>query len=251
MQSKLSKLDTKKEKLEEIRLRLSEGADFYDQIDMVEYTQLEGEVKAADLLRASIWRRRSRYKWLQLGEASSKFFFKTLKAKQNGEKMNSLKLTDGTIITQEEQILDKVKDYYKKLYTRDEEVERARVERAEILKLVDRSVLESDNIKLTATPPTEEIDKTVAELPKEKAPGKDGVTAEDEEFPRLRSKEERFPDLKYGGTNYSWTAQHCKQAQVGDGVRIMGPGQDGINHAISGSNSYERNHRRRAYNEDG
>ncbi|KAL3681174.1 hypothetical protein R1sor_024130 [Riccia sorocarpa] len=178
MQSKLSKLDTKKEKLEEIRLRLSEGADFYDQIDMVEYTQLEGEVKAADLLRASIWRRRSRYKWLQLGEASSKFFFKTLKAKQNGEKMNSLKLTDGTIITQEEQILDKVKDYYKKLYTRDEEVERARVERAEILKLVDRSVLESDNIKLTATPPTEEIDKTVTELPKEKAPGKDGITAE-------------------------------------------------------------------------
>ncbi|KAL3683736.1 hypothetical protein R1sor_001758 [Riccia sorocarpa] len=178
LHSKVSKLDTKKEKLEEIRIRLSEGAEFYDSIDMEEYSRLEGEVKEADLLQASIWRRRSRYKWLQLGEAPSSFFFKTMKAKHSAEKMDSLKLEDGTLLTQEDHILQTVKAYYKELYSKDETVERAREERARILALVEGVVTETENAKLAESPSTEEINKTVEELPKDKAPGKDWVTAE-------------------------------------------------------------------------
>ncbi|KAL3683706.1 hypothetical protein R1sor_001728 [Riccia sorocarpa] len=54
------------------------------------YKRLETEVREAELLEASILRRRSRIRWIKEGETNSKYFFNCLKAKHERERLTAL-----------------------------------------------------------------------------------------------------------------------------------------------------------------
>ncbi|KAL3682105.1 hypothetical protein R1sor_000127 [Riccia sorocarpa] len=77
-------------------------------------------------------RRRSRIKWAQQGDANTMYFFNTLKAKQQQEKMTGLMDEDG----RRGKILEMVHSFYSTLFTQPSITMEDRQEQREVLKLV-------------------------------------------------------------------------------------------------------------------
>ncbi|KAL3690413.1 hypothetical protein R1sor_016722 [Riccia sorocarpa] len=84
----------------------------------------------------------------------------------------------GVLINNEEEILKKVHQFYNGLYDQPAITEGERQERRRVLSLVDRHVDAEENRKLITTPERKEVESIVRSLPRDKAPGEDGVTAE-------------------------------------------------------------------------
>ncbi|KAL3690009.1 hypothetical protein R1sor_016318 [Riccia sorocarpa] len=74
--------------------------------------------------------------------------------------------------------MEEIQRFYKELYKEEEESEEHLTKREEILSLVDRGLTEEQNRRLETEPDDELITEIVRELPQEKSPGLDGVTAE-------------------------------------------------------------------------
>ncbi|KAL3690932.1 hypothetical protein R1sor_004583 [Riccia sorocarpa] len=111
-------------------------------------------------------------------DAPTKFFFARLKAKLSQEEMSGVVDTQGRLVEEEGEVLQEVHKFYKELYTEEVETEECRTKREQILRLVDRGFTEEQNRRLEAEPDKELITEIVRDLPKEKSPGLDGVTAE-------------------------------------------------------------------------
>ncbi|KAL3677867.1 hypothetical protein R1sor_020823 [Riccia sorocarpa] len=171
----LSVLQVKQADLMELRLQLAEQTSR----DLEEtYVQLEQEVRGLELLEASIARRRSRITWLKAGEASSKYFFSCLKSKHCREKMGPLRDTSGTLIEDKDKVMEHIHNFYTNLYHQPEGSRQQATERRRVLSLINKFVTAGENDLLINLPDQTEIDQTVKDLPKDKALGEDGVTAE-------------------------------------------------------------------------
>lgn len=81
--------------------------------------EVEDEIRAIEHQDAIKARWNSRVRWLQLGDAPSKYFFNQLKAKHARESIHSLRLPLGQTTENEEQILQEIYRFYAELYTRD------------------------------------------------------------------------------------------------------------------------------------
>ncbi|KAL3695332.1 hypothetical protein R1sor_009408 [Riccia sorocarpa] len=111
-------LQVARSKLEEMRKALAIN---HNAVDLEEYQTLENLVRCQELEEGKILRRRSRTKWLNLEEASNKYFFAVLKAKQNAERISSLQIDDSTWLEDEEDIVEEVEGFFKDLYKQPEE----------------------------------------------------------------------------------------------------------------------------------
>ncbi|CAM6129539.1 unnamed protein product [Calypogeia fissa] len=127
---------------------------------------------------ATAWRKRSRVRWLTLGDVLSRYFFIQMKGKQCTESIKLLELANGEIIEDGDQVLEEVGDYYTLLYRVDPAIEANNEERQEVLALIHTQVTLEENILLEAEPTEEEITAVVHNFPKEKSPSLDGITAE-------------------------------------------------------------------------
>ncbi|KAL3678979.1 hypothetical protein R1sor_021935 [Riccia sorocarpa] len=172
---RLSQLRVQQEALGELREKIQEGA---TDEEINTYRSLERSVHEAELLEASILRRRSRIRWTQAGDTNSKYFYSCFKAKQDQEKITFLENDHGHRIEDEDQVLGMVHGYYENLYSQTPEEQGARAERAEVLDLLDRGVTLEENNMLAEVPGGREILELVDALPKDKVPGEDGLTAE-------------------------------------------------------------------------
>ncbi|KAL3677089.1 hypothetical protein R1sor_027037 [Riccia sorocarpa] len=172
---KVSKLREQKIILEGIREKIQEEASAEDRENLRVQEKL---VHDTELLEASILRRRSRVRWVQEGDANNKYFYSCLKSKQLQEKITTLENDQGTRIEDEDGKLELVHSYYQNLYSQRPEAAGDREERAEVLDLIDRGVSAQDNEALEKMPDDKEITEMVESLPREKAPGEDGLTAE-------------------------------------------------------------------------
>ncbi|KAL3695955.1 hypothetical protein R1sor_010031 [Riccia sorocarpa] len=121
---------------------------------------------------------RCRIKWLNDGEAPSRFFFAYMKAKNARENITSVKIETGEVVTDEDRILQLIEDTYNELYTAEPENVQTSEKRREVLQKIDRRLTLEQNITLGEVPSEEYIEEIVRELPKDKSPGFDGVTAE-------------------------------------------------------------------------
>ncbi|KAL3676158.1 hypothetical protein R1sor_026106 [Riccia sorocarpa] len=173
--SKISDLEKKEEELKNIRIRLE-----YDtsEATVQKARELEEEVSRKDNMEATMWRKRSRNRWLKSGEAPSKYFFAQLKAKHQRETIKALQLESGEVVNTEGRILEKIGTFYEDLYKKDEEVESAVNSRERVLSYVKSAVTAQQNQELEVTPTMEELEGIVKRLPEEKAPGLDGATVE-------------------------------------------------------------------------
>lgn len=78
---------------------------------------VDNEIREREKQDANKARKNSRVRWLQMGEAPSKYFFNQLKAKHAWENIRSLKLDNGECTANEEQILEEIFRFYEELYS--------------------------------------------------------------------------------------------------------------------------------------
>ncbi|KAL3675882.1 hypothetical protein R1sor_025830 [Riccia sorocarpa] len=143
-----------------------------------EFEKVLEKIRQREKLEVQITRVRSRIRWIQEGDAPTKFFFASWKAKLAQESIKLLQLEDGEMLTEEDDILDHVQQTYSTLYDREPEPEEAVLNRQEVLGLMDKKLTEEQNARLRELPDAELIEEVVRSLPKEKSPGIDGVVVE-------------------------------------------------------------------------
>ncbi|KAL3691827.1 hypothetical protein R1sor_005478 [Riccia sorocarpa] len=164
---KISNLKRQQEDLNEMRLLMETGG---SEQDRQNYSELEKAVQEAEILEANILRRRSRVKWVNDGEASTKYFFACLQAKQAQERLTELEVEGGELITDEDKVLEEVHRFYSLLYQQPPVPVNTKIERSEAMKLITDTVEAEENASLVGTPDSEEIERTVTGLAKNKAP---------------------------------------------------------------------------------
>ncbi|KAL3680440.1 hypothetical protein R1sor_023396 [Riccia sorocarpa] len=135
-------------------------------------------LKEKDVQEATLWRSRSRAKWLHAGDAPTKYFFTLWQAKVKQEEIRVLKLDDGTLIEDRGKILEEVGRFYKQLYTEDGETDQANEERRVILQGINKKVTPAENRKLEQLLLEDELEECIKNLARDKAPGLDGVSAD-------------------------------------------------------------------------
>lgn len=101
-----------------------------------------------------------------------------MQAKQAQESIKQLELEDGEVIEDKEVILNEVFRFYSNLYKSNSKVVRRTDELESILRLISKHISNIDNETMIKPPREEEVDRVVANLPKEKSPNIDGVTLE-------------------------------------------------------------------------
>ncbi|KAL3686074.1 hypothetical protein R1sor_004096 [Riccia sorocarpa] len=87
--------------------------------------ELDIEVADLEKRRAAEWRRWARIRWINQGNAPSKFFFRRLKAKQAKERIQFLRSDDGRQIDEESEIMKELTTFYTNLYKKDSPSEEA------------------------------------------------------------------------------------------------------------------------------
>ncbi|KAL3675948.1 hypothetical protein R1sor_025896 [Riccia sorocarpa] len=146
-QSKLQELQTVRERVAAEKKSLPDE----------ELLKLEAEVAQLELQKAEHWRRLSRTKWIQQGDAPSSFFFSLLKVKQANEDITKLKKDDGTWIESEEEIMAELHKYYAQLFQPEPESEDSLQLRQDVLATLNRRVTESQNADLISCSSDEDI----------------------------------------------------------------------------------------------
>ena len=89
-----------------------------DRIDHVkrEMSRIENKRCKGAMLRAKI-------NWTQEAGQSSKYFLNLEKSRSKNKTMSAVQLSDGSVSRNSQTILDQQRDFYKKLYTKDDSVE--------------------------------------------------------------------------------------------------------------------------------
>ncbi|KAL2634292.1 hypothetical protein R1flu_005771 [Riccia fluitans] len=140
--------------------------------------ELEKRIKLQEAEQAKIWRRWSKLRWLKEGDAPSKIFFATLRAKRAREEITALITEGGTKLEEEDDILSERHRYCSELYkqepasTQDQELQK------DVQNWTTKKVTSTQNAELIKLLAIEEIRKVVQLLKEEKAPSIDGMTAE-------------------------------------------------------------------------
>ncbi|KAL3684698.1 hypothetical protein R1sor_002720 [Riccia sorocarpa] len=156
---------------EEVEWRRQKLAEEYSEADAEALDRAEKRVKERALQEAREWRTRSRVKWLSEDDAPSKYFFSKLRAKWSRESIEVLEGPDGEELTEREDILGEIHEFYQTLYTAEEEsVDRGRT-REEVLQLIQKRLTEEESRNMSRTPGKEEIEEIVFKMAANKSPG--------------------------------------------------------------------------------
>lgn len=86
-------------------------------------------MRARDQMDAINWHRRSRVRWLAIGDAPSKLFFAQRREKIASERVRCIRREDGSIVEDKDEILTEVGLYYAEIFMRDLEVQANEAER--------------------------------------------------------------------------------------------------------------------------
>ena len=140
-------------------------------------SDLEWELRENERREAIAWRRRSRVRWLSVGEAPTKYFFAQVKAKHARDTIQALKIDELTV-TEDEALVTTVQTTFTGVFAVDPKLQNHVAECQSILAELDKRVSLEDNNRLTALPSREAIRKVVFAFPRNKSPGLDGLTAE-------------------------------------------------------------------------
>ncbi|CAG8675522.1 4437_t:CDS:1, partial [Paraglomus brasilianum] len=161
LNNKISKL-----KIEKARRGLSPKKD-QELVEMM--NTLHDETAAL----AEKWHLRSKEKWIEKGEKSTKFFFSRYKARKESSCEELIKIPEE-YKDKYENTLDYIKEEYQKIYKK----EGWDPQMAEILMRELPQVNAEMNMNLTKSITKEEIERIIKSLPNGKSPGTDGLTYE-------------------------------------------------------------------------
>ena len=112
---------------------------------------------------------RSKAKWYQEGETSSKYFFALEKARYNNKTCYKLLDDDNVEVTEQEQILNIQKEYYQKLYQEDKDVQFTLQNNYGIT--VPPEIREHQDQQITL----KDLEQAIKTMNNNKTPGPDGI----------------------------------------------------------------------------
>ncbi|KAL3697404.1 hypothetical protein R1sor_011480 [Riccia sorocarpa] len=138
----------------------------------------ETRAREQALQEAREWRLRSRVRWLLEDEAPSKYFFAKLRAKWARDTLEALETTEGELLTDREEILTEVHEFYQDLYEAEVETEEKQEAREELVGLIQNKLEPHESEQLARIPEKPEIESVVFGMATNKAPGQDGLTIE-------------------------------------------------------------------------
>ena len=118
------------------------------------------------------WKQKSREIWVEEGDKNTRFFHLSILVRRRRNRINDLKLEDGSWINTKEEIQNYFTKNFKSLYQSEgndvpEDLEN----------LIEHCITMEENEELCSVPSREEIRKVVFEMKSLKAPGPDGFSA--------------------------------------------------------------------------
>ncbi|CAM6082401.1 unnamed protein product [Calypogeia fissa] len=168
-----------KENLRELKAELVE--DFTAEA-LEDFSEKEQQLRDMEEAHALHLRQLSRIRWLGQGDEPSRFFFRTLHAKQKRESMTKLLLDDDTLLTSPQWIQEEVTHQCQQLFAPEESTEADSLAQQEACRKLLRgtkfSFTAAEKVFLEAAPTAQELRDVLNLFPKDKAPGIDGFTAE-------------------------------------------------------------------------
>ncbi|KAL3682953.1 hypothetical protein R1sor_000975 [Riccia sorocarpa] len=162
----------------EIEWRRSQLTEDHTEEEAEALRRVEKRARDQALQEAREWRIRSRVRWLSHDDAPSKYFFTKLRAKWARDTISALETGDGETITDREEILHEVHDFYQQLYEAEAETDERKEAREELVGLVTNKLSPEESGQLSRLPEKLEIDSVVLGMKSNKAPGQDGLTIE-------------------------------------------------------------------------
>ena len=140
------------------------------------YDEIKNELKEIETEQSKGAILRSKAKWIEEGEKPTKYFFDLEKRNYIKKTIRKLKLPDGTVTTNKEEILQIQKSFYETLYASNKHDNTD-----EIAYFMSTNVSSlSENLKLLCEGPVtvDECHKVLKLFKNNKSPGNDGFTAE-------------------------------------------------------------------------
>ena len=120
---------------------------------------------------------RSREKWVEFGEKNNSYFLGLEKKRQVKKSISKLMGDNGEIISDQEKLLNKIKDYYENLYNKKSLNKDLTEEYISDTKL-ENTVDENDKLICDGKITVEECTYGIFKMKLNKSPGLDGLTVE-------------------------------------------------------------------------
>ncbi|CAH9105200.1 unnamed protein product [Cuscuta epithymum] len=118
------------------------------------------------------YRQKAKINWLKEGDANTKYFHLSLKAKHNRLNISRIKLDNGVWIDSADDICNSAVAYYSDLLNADDETDS--LDHADYLRNIKQIISQEDNIHLMRPITKDELKEAVFSLGKNSAPGIDG-----------------------------------------------------------------------------
>ena len=112
---------------------------------------------------------RSKVKWYEYGERSSKYFFALEKAKYNAKTCYKMINLEGEEVELPEQILEHQRSFYKELYEKEDRVNFTMQNNFGVK--VPEQIKEQQSVQITI----EDLQEAIMGMNNDKTPGKDGI----------------------------------------------------------------------------
>lgn len=117
-------------------------------------------------------KQRARVDWLRDGDRNTALFQVKSRARAQRNKISTLKREDGSVAVQQEELEEVALDFYKQLFSAQDELEPNL-----ILEHVPRKITEEMNERLMRPFVADEVERALQMMKASKAPGPDGFTA--------------------------------------------------------------------------
>ena len=166
-----NRVNTLTKKLHMINLNADNAIKLIEQTN-TKLDQIRSELEKIQLYKTQGVLLRTKARWVEKGEKSSKYFFNLEKSKARGGIMNKCRLQDGSLITHPQTISIEQSKFYEKLYTKQQGVSFSLKNRtAPILNPTQKILLDSQYT-------TQELANSIHTMANNKSPGSDGLPAE-------------------------------------------------------------------------
>ncbi|CAC5423453.1 unnamed protein product [Mytilus coruscus] len=158
-------------KIQELSVKSANGI----QINSEQFLELKTQLEDIETYKCKGAILRSKSQWALESDRNTAYFFKLEKYRQNKNEISEIKDCDGKIVTETNDLLDVIHDYYKHLFS-CVSIDMHSVD--ELLNNVNVKIDDEDVEMCDDEINIEEIEKSLKGMKKGKTPGPDGITAE-------------------------------------------------------------------------
>ncbi|KAL2242475.1 UNVERIFIED_CONTAM: hypothetical protein Sindi_0365500 [Sesamum indicum] len=138
--------------------------------NLIDMNKASAELTFALSVEECYWKQKAACRWLTEGEKNTKYFHTLVKNKRKQSHIHAIQ-HNGTTLTKPEEIKDSVVDYFKRVFTEEEEVS------DDPLLWIPQLLSEEDIQHLSCAPTLEEIKAVVFDMCPNSTAGPDGFTS--------------------------------------------------------------------------